>query len=123
MSNATSNLTVLSDFPGLSKGNAEIWYTKKNLFSSFSFGRRPDEFDPQDLTKTHVRLGTIAADKNNLDAVYVAMQGESWSPNGEAKDLIGNSGSGHTSMSVGDIIFFPDTDDCFICDSVGWTKI
>ena len=32
------------------------------------------------------------------------MQGEIWSPEGQANAMIRSSGTGHTSMSVGDII-------------------
>jgi hypothetical protein len=32
------------------------------------------------------------------------MQGENWSPQGEARDMVSNSNTGHTSMSVGDIM-------------------
>jgi len=39
----------------------------------------------------------------NLEYVFMRMQGENWSPHGEARDLITALGVGHTSMSVGDI--------------------
>jgi hypothetical protein len=32
------------------------------------------------------------------------MQGENWSPRGEARNFIGQTNAGHTSMSVGDIM-------------------
>jgi hypothetical protein len=35
--------------------------------------------------------------------VFFKMQGENWSPNGEARDLIRAKGLKHTSMSVGDV--------------------
>lgn len=37
------------------------------------------------------------------DDVFMKMQGENWSPKGEARDLIRALGLRHTSMSVGDI--------------------
>jgi hypothetical protein len=36
------------------------------------------------------------------------MQGEVWSPNGEARGLIEAKGLLHTSMSVGDVVVGPD---------------
>lgn len=58
--------------------------------------------NPGDLSETHVLLGSIAA--TNLDLIYSVMQGECWSPNGEANNLIERKGLEHTSMSVGDVI-------------------
>ena len=39
-----------------------------------------------------------------LEDVFRHMQGEVWSPNGEARDLIRSLGLCHTSMSVGDVV-------------------
>ena len=39
-----------------------------------------------------------------LDDVYSKMQGERWSPQGEARPLIEALGLTHTSMSAGDVI-------------------
>ena len=38
-----------------------------------------------------------------LEDLFEKMQGECWSPNGEAHDLIEAAGADHTSMSVGDV--------------------
>lgn len=43
----------------------------------------------------------------NLEQVFYMMQGEVWSPNGEARNLIRCLGLSHTSMSVGDFIETP----------------
>jgi predicted MPP superfamily phosphohydrolase len=48
-------------------------------------------------------LGAIKGHAN-LDDIFEMMQGENYSPAGEARDLIRSSGTHHTSMSVGDII-------------------
>lgn len=45
-----------------------------------------------------------------LSRVFYEMQGEVWSPNGEARDLIKSLGLSHTSMSVGDFIENPRGD-------------
>ncbi len=100
----------VSDSPTLERGRTEIWYSKKNEFRDFSGGSEflnkhmPEKMPTtvKDLTKTHALIGKIK--ETNLDKIFMLMQGENWSPNGEANDLIRRSGSGHTSMSVGDII-------------------
>jgi hypothetical protein len=86
--------TKLEDSPILERGDVEIWYSK-TLFGG-------EEADPSDLEKTHVKLGAIKA--QDAEDAWRKMQGEFWSPNGEARDLILGSGLCHTSMSVGDII-------------------
>jgi hypothetical protein len=55
-----------------------------------------------ELEKTHVFLCETEA--RDLDHVFYNMQGEIWSPNGEARELIQSKGLRHTSMSVGDVI-------------------
>jgi hypothetical protein len=57
---------------------------------------------PETLEQTHVQIGTLR--ETNPDKVFSMMQGENWSPQGEARDMINKSGTGHTSMSVGDIM-------------------
>jgi hypothetical protein len=46
----------------------------------------------------------LSRDIDCAEAVFELMQGEKWSPLGEAKNLIQQKGLTHTSMSVGDII-------------------
>lgn len=73
-----------------------VWYKVKPMF---------DEDDTPlhiyDLRKRWKRVKTVEAD--SLEEVYMKMQGEVWSPNGEARPLIRSLGLSHTSMSVGDI--------------------
>ena len=56
-----------------------------------------------------------------LAQVYEEFQGENWSPNGEAKELISALGLDHTSMSVGDIINY--NDDFYMVQLVGFKKL
>jgi len=58
--------------------------------------------DPKNLKKTHILLGTMQED--DLNKIFRTMQGERWSPQGEARDKIKKLGLKHTSMSVGDVI-------------------
>ena len=60
------------------------------------------------IEETHTKIGSI--DTINLDHIFYLMQGEQWSPNGEANNIISESDAGHTSMSVGDIIVMHTND-------------
>jgi len=77
--------------------------------------------DPKDLEKTHIFLGSFeAADLENL---FYKMQGEVWSPNGEARPIIEAKGLRHTSMSVGDIAVDQETWIVHLVDRWGFAKI
>lgn len=71
------------------------------------------------LDETHVLLGSIQCD--NLEYIFNYMQGENWSPNGEARELIEHKGLSHTSMSVGDIII--RNGQLFMVDKIGFFEI
>ena len=91
----------------LANGTTEIWYSKSNEFRDMSGGlRHLEKYNmvptSSTLNNTHSMIGSI--NTVDLNRIYGLMQGETWSPNGEARDVIDNSGTGHTSMSVGDII-------------------
>lgn len=81
------------------KGNTEVWYMKRELFRELNLRERDP--DPSNLAATHVKLGCV--EEECLEDVYVAMQGENWSPNGEANEFLRKKGVAHTSMSVGDV--------------------
>jgi hypothetical protein len=71
------------------------------------YKKEPTFHDDKNLSwdnylKTHTFLRFLEA--KDLDNVFYKMQGEVWSPNGEARDLIRSCGLRHTSMSVGDLI-------------------
>lgn len=95
--------------PGLAKGPTEIWYTKHTAMRDMGMGldfllkHAPKKIPSEKtLKKTHVLLGKIK--ETNPHKIFRAMQGEMWSPAGEARDLIKSKGLKHTSMMVGDII-------------------
>jgi hypothetical protein len=79
--------------------------------------------DPIDLEKTHVAVTSI--DAASLEAVFDLMQGENWSPNGEARALLDAKGIDHTSMSIGDIAVFAadGVDHVMIVDRIGFREI
>src|SRR3954469_12557089 len=75
------------------------------------------------LDETHVFLRSIdlPGGENQLERVMYEQQAETWSPNGEARDLIQGKGLSHTSMSMGDIVVVGD--DAFIVDSFGFVQL
>jgi len=74
--------------------------------------------DPADLTKTHVFLTLV--DARNLERVYFKMQGEDWSPTGEARKFVAGKGLRHTSMSVGDVAVDHNSRFAYIVDRMGF---
>ena len=58
--------------------------------------------NPKELGKTHILLGKIK--EIDPEQIFYIMQGEIWSPNGEANELIHSKGLVHTSMSLGDVV-------------------
>jgi hypothetical protein len=120
---------------GYGKGSTEIWYMNPKHFRNFSMG--PDfikkyygteegekmEMEPmptaKTLSKTHVLLGKIKETKK--ENIFRMMQGENWSPAGEARNLIRSKGLKHTSMSVGDIIKIGS--NIFMADNFGFKKL
>jgi len=91
----------------LANGTTEIWYSKSKHFRDMTGGTRFLEKHrmlptADTLSTTHSKIGSI--NTVDLNKIYSLMQGENWSPNGEARNIVKESGAGHTSMSVGDII-------------------
>jgi hypothetical protein len=62
------------------------------------YGKEWDHGKPQ----KYVFVKEIEA--SDYDDAYFQMQGENWSPNGEAQPLLYAKSLHHTSMSVGDIL-------------------
>jgi hypothetical protein len=72
------------------------------------------------LRASHLHLCEIEA--ASLDSVFRQMQGEMWSPSGEARRLLEKLGLTHTSMSVGDAI--RDEEGIYWeCVEWGWRRI
>lgn len=92
----------------------DVWYSKD--FGASCFGKQ--EISINTITETHMYLKTIQ--KDSLEDAFVYMQGEVWSPNGEARELIREKGLHHTSMSVGDVIHDIEGDLWYKCLDLGW---
>jgi hypothetical protein len=108
----------------------DIYYMREDFFRDGSMGtdwlaehgKLPN---PWKIADTHIELKTLEYDHPvDLEQVFHDMQGEVWSPNGEARELILGKGLRHTSMSVGDIIHVAgEHGGCFIVDSWGFKKL
>jgi hypothetical protein len=102
----------------------QVWYMKAEWFRDGICGDKPD---PANLAKTHVLLKEIEVvkteDKLDLERVWVAMQGENWSPNGEARPLIEAKGLRHTSMSVGDVAVDAASGKAFVVSGIGFEAL
>ena len=61
----------------------KIFYSKPDHFGTAIIGKSDPEPDYVGIRKTHVMLCGIWA--KNLGEVFYNMQGEIWSPNGEAR--------------------------------------
>mgnify|MGYP006291370173 CR=1 FL=1 len=112
---------------GYEEGLTEIWYVKPQYSRDYRMGmdwlyeETPELLpeSPRDLAETHQYLGSIR--ENDLEEVFVMMQGREWSPKGEARELIKDRGLAHTSMSVGDAIV--QANDIYLVDNVGFEKV
>ena len=76
---------------------SEIYYARDPIFKTGAEPQSQVEFE-RDFVK--VRSLPIT----DLNDIYSEMQGEKWSPNGEARPLIQKLGLSHTSMSIGDLV-------------------
>lgn len=106
-----------------------VWYAKSYhpVRDGIDMGKyRPYTY--KDLI-THYRF-VREVEAEGLNEVFSKMQGENWSPKGEARFLIRSLGLKHTSMITGDLVqgIFIDaegneaTDAWHRCDWVDWTS-
>ena len=99
----------------------EVWYAINPTFMDNGvFSPFDDKMGP-----THVLLGEVDY-QENWQSLYGALQGEFWSPNGEANSLIQSKGLRHTSMSVGDVlvVYHPRrSSETWMCASTGWRQL
>jgi hypothetical protein len=97
-----------------------VAYYKKHTskIDSFNF---PVELSKEDFANDFVYLMAVQAD--DMEEVFRFMQGEVWSPHGEAREIIKTLGLSHTSMSVGDIIFDPDAHNYWVVKDIGFMPV
>lgn len=117
----------LDDCKMFEPGNAiEVWYARNPSFDTSS------TLDVDNLEQTHAHVGSIGGIvgvsnitlTDLLDRLFGAMQGECWSPKGEARTLIQSKGLSHTSLSVGDVICFKSKTQTIVyrCKPIGWER-
>ncbi len=113
-------------FKELDKGSTQILYANAKLRRDLSGGlnflkKYAPELIPTKATlnKSHVLLGKIKS--TDLDKIFIMLQGESWSPEGEARSLIKSKGLDHTSMSVGDVIVIGNK--AYFVDNIGFEEL
>jgi len=99
-----------------------IYYMRPDFFRDGIMGadwlKRHDKMpDASALDTTHIFLREIEAD--TPAHAFHLMQGENWSPNGEARGLIERKGLQHTSMSTGDIIVDQATNETLLIGNYG----
>ena len=129
-----TNLNDAATQPGFqgvfAPGKTKIWYVapehSRDALMGHRFCTKHDLFkvDLADLTKTHILLGSIRTPAQRIDdveCIFSFMQGETWSPNGEARNFIQALGLHHTSMSVGDIIEYENK--FYMVDSFGFVNL
>lgn len=73
--------------------------------------------DGETFAAVHVVLA------HGLEQVFLCMQAENWSPNGEEVSRLRSLGVIHTSMSVGDVAVDLETKEGWQCDVFGWMPI
>ena len=85
------------------------------------FGDYASDFVKLYIEQTHVCLGEIKG-TDNIDDLSFLLQGEIWSPEGEARNLIRNKNLCHTSISIGDMIETEDG-DLYLLSFSGFEKL
>ncbi len=94
-------------------GTAEVWYNRNSR--NFSTSKTSSTFEK----KNYVKVGNIESE--NPEEIFVLMQGEMWSPKGEANQFIRSLGLRHTSISAGDIVKIGDK--FFMCMMIGFKEV
>ena len=79
------------------------------------------EITAEALAERYVPLMQVEA--NNLEEVFCKMQGEEWSPNGEARKIITDFGLSHTSIMVSDIIYSFENKRFYIVEMIGFEEL
>lgn len=116
--------------------DVEVWYQTPDTWRAAGGGLTAVEIDEWNLEATHTRLAVIEysarvlslGTMGILSATMRAMQGEVWSPMGEAREAVLSAGLQHTSMSPGDVIVLRSNsdvadDEVYVVRANGFTRI
>jgi hypothetical protein len=88
-------LSLPSPTTDTSKRHSEVWYAREMLLPTGENNFRGMQGE------SHILVALT--EEMDLDAIFRGMQGERWSPEGQARGYIRGLGV-HTSMSVGDVV-------------------
>lgn len=100
------------------RGGNEDDYFKFSL-TFFDSATGDDELDSSYDLRHHTFVREVEAE--SLEDAFIKSQGEYWSPNGEARDLIIEKGLDHTSASVGDVLV-DEEGNRYLIESYGFYK-
>lgn len=84
---------------------------------------KSDSVTAEEVRDENIYKKVKEVEADNLDQVFMKMQGEVWSPEGEARELILSLGLHHTSMSVGDVIEDLDNDALYVVAPFGFRML
>lgn len=120
----------LKDF-GFKEGNVEIWYAKsskdpKKSWFHWEYNYQKGNLDLpnnyEELRETHKHLGNTAIEDPNK--IFSKLQAFNWGkPAEKSNKFIDSKGLNHTSMSVGDIIIYPNENKALIVKGIGFEEI
>ena len=98
----------------------QVFYARTPLYCLYGHRGHLERITVERLSETHVFVRKVEAESKG--EVYCSMQGQVWSPRGEAKPLIKRLGLSHTSTSIGDVV--QDQDDRYwLCVEMGWKEL
>ncbi len=95
----------------------KILYRKTPTFMPDKDLKIADVFNPEIFAEVR------EIEAESLSKVFYLMQGDVWSPKGEARDLVISLGLRHTSMSCGDVAIDVEENKINQCDVIGWKPV
>lgn len=95
--------------------------TARNHICTYPEDLLTEQISEADFDKHFIPVMDIEA--KNKEEAFIFMQGEHWSPNGEAREAIKAYGLDHTSMSIGDVLFDREKEKYFITSWIGFQEL
>lgn len=101
-----------------------IYYRKEPTFTANKDFQNKDNIIEDIVSAGYVHVVSFfAPEEFNLEKIWILMQGDNWSPNGEARNLIRKLGLKHTSMSIGDLIEDTNTGIFYEVAGIGFNNL
>jgi hypothetical protein len=95
--------------------------TYRAFYNKDSFYLEDKDITLESIKDSHVAVWDVVAE--NMEEAYMKMQGENWSPNGEARPVIEGLGLKHTSMSCSDILYDMDEKKYYQVANIGFKEV